>query len=386
MSVRFEFATASRIIFGRNTIKEAIPVVVEMGTTAMLVTGKSADRVQPFREDLVQNGIRLVDFAVCEEPTVEIISEGAELGRKHQCDVVIAIGGGSVIDSGKAIAAMITNPGNLLDYLEVIGAGHPLTENPIPCVAVPTTAGTGAEVTRNAVIKSSEHSVKVSLRSPMMLPDLVIADSVLTRSVPPSVTVSTGLDALTQLIEPLVSRKANPLTDGFCREGIGRAAAALPRAYANGDDLDAREDMLLSSLLSGMALANAGLGAVHGFAGAIGGMLPIPHGVICGRLLPFVMEANVNAIPKRMFDSPILKRFDEIARIVTGDPSADAGNGVKWIQALCSNSHVPPLSRFGLDESHFGPVIEKAKRASSMKGNPIDLTDEELQDCLRRAL
>jgi alcohol dehydrogenase class IV len=251
---------------------------------------------------------------------------------------------------------------------------------------VPTTAGTGAEVTRNAVIKSSGHSVKVSLRSSMMLADLVVADPVLTRSLPPSITVSTGLDALTQLIEPLVSRKANPVTDGLCREGIGRIAVSLPKVYVNGDDLDAREEMLLSSLLSGIALANAGLGAVHGLAGALGGMFPIPHGVICGRLLPFIIETNVNAIQKRMFDSSILKRFDEIARIVTGNPSAHAEDGVKWIQELCSSLHVPPLSRFGLEESHFSPVIEKAKRASSMRGNPIDLTDEELQDCLRRAL
>jgi len=300
--------------------------------------------------------------------------------------MVIAAGGGSVIDGGKAIAAMITNPGNLPDYLEVIGGGKPLVEKPVPCVAVPTTAGTGAEVTRNSVIKSAQHSVKVSLRSPMMLPDLVVADPVVTLSVPASITASTGLDALTQLIEPLVSKKANPVTDALCREGIGRIAVALPKVYANGDNLDAREEMLLSSLFSGIALANAGLGAVHGLAGALGGMFLIPHGVICGRLLPFVMETNVNVIRKRMPDSPVLKRFDEIARILTADPSASADDAVKWIQELCSNLNVPPLSRFGFEESHFGPVIEKAKRASSMKGNPIDLMDEELQDCLRKAL
>ena len=384
--MRFEFATASRILFGPDTIKDAVPIIAEMGASALLLTGKSADRVKSFRADLIRNGIRVIDFAVCSEPTIEMVTEGAELARKNQCDIVIGIGGGSVIDGGKAIAAMITNPGNLLDYLEVIGKGAPLTKSPAPCVAVPTTAGTGAEVTWNAVIKSTRHSVKVSLRSPMMLPDLVVADPLLTRSMSPSITASTGLDALTQLIEPAVSRKANPVTDALCREGIGRVAVSLPRVYSNGDDLDAREEMLLSSLLSGITLANAGLGAVHGLAGALGGMFPIPHGVICGRLLPFVMEANVNAIQKRMSDSPVLHRFDEIARIITGNPSANAKDGVKWIQELCSNLNIPPLSRFGLEESHFVSVIEKAKQASSIKGNPIDLTDEELLDCLKRAL
>ncbi len=386
MSMRFEFSTASRILFGPDTIKDAVPIMAEMGTSALLVTGKSADRIKLFRADLIRNGIRVMDFAVCGEPTIEMISEGADLARKNRCDIVIAIGGGSVIDGGKAIAAMITNPGNLPDYLEVIGAGKPLKEKPVPCVAVPTTAGTGAEVTRNAVIKSTQHSVKVSLRSPMMLPGLVVADPFLTRSVPPSITASTGLDALTQLIEPIVSRNANPMIDALCREGIGHIAVALPKAYTNGDDLNAREEMLLSSLLSGIALANAGLGAVHGLAGALGGMFPIPHGVICGCLLSFVMEANVNAIQKRMSDSPVLKRFDEIARILTGDSLAGAEDGVCWIQKLCKNLEVPGLSQFGLEESYFGSIIEKAKRASSMKGNPVELTDEELQDCLRKAL
>ncbi len=384
--MRFEFATSSRILFGPDTIGEAVPIIAGMGTSAFFITGKTADRVQSFRADLIQKGIRIIDFVIYEEPTIELVSEGANLARKNRCNMVIAAGGGSVIDGGKAIAAMITNPGNLPDYLEVIGGGKPLVEKPVPCVAVPTTAGTGAEVTRNSVIKSAQHSVKVSLRSPMMLPDLVVADPVVTLSVPASITASTGLDALTQLIEPLVSKKANPVTDALCREGIGRIAVALPKVYANGDNLDAREEMLLSSLFSGIALANAGLGAVHGLAGALGGMFLIPHGVICGRLLPFVMETNVNVIRKRMPDSPVLKRFDEIARILTADPSASADDAVKWIQELCSNLNVPPLSRFGFEESHFGPVIEKAKRASSMKGNPIDLMDEELQDCLRKAL
>jgi alcohol dehydrogenase class IV len=367
MSMRFEFATASRILFGSDTIKDAIPVIAEMGQTVLLITGKNSDRAKPFRENLIRKGIRVIDFTVCAEPTVEVVNEGTGLARKNRCDVVIGIGGGSVIDASKAISVMMTNPGNLSDYLEVIGEGESLRHASAPCVAVPTTAGTGSEVTRNAVIQSTRYRVKVSLRSPMLFPRLVVVDPVLTCSMPGLVTAGTGMDALTQLIEPFVSRKANPMTDALCREG-------------------AREDMALSSLLSGIALTNAGLGAVHGLAGVLGGMFPIPHGILCGRLLSFVMEANFQAIQERMSGSPVLERFAEIARILTGNPSAKAGDGVEWIRKLCVDLNIPGLSSFGLEEGHFNPVIEKARQASSMRGNPIDLTDREFLDCLEKAL
>jgi alcohol dehydrogenase class IV len=299
--------------------------------------------------------------------------------------MVISIGGGSVLDAGKAIAAMLTNGGELEDYLEVIGRGMPLKQHPVRHIAIPTTAGTGAEVTRNAVLASPEHHVKVSMRSPWMLPDLAVVDPELTCSMPPEVTASTGLDALTQLMEAYVSNKANPLTDGICREGLETAAASLRKAYEDGNDSQAREGMALASLFGGLALANAKLGAVHGFAGPLGGMISAPHGVICARLLPHVTQANVQVLQKRAPDSRALAKYDEVARILTGTDSARAIDGVKWIQELCSALNVRSLADFGLKEEDFAAVVAKAQKSSSMKGNPIVLTGDELTDILMKS-
>jgi alcohol dehydrogenase class IV len=306
--------------------------------------------------------------------------------REAGCDVIVAIGGGSVVDTGKTIAALIGNGGDPLDYLEVIGAGKEITKPSIPFVAVPTTAGTGSEVTRNAVLAAEGHRVKVSLRSPLMLPRVALVDPVLTHTMPPAVTASTGLDALTQVIEPFVSSKRNPLTDGICREGMGRAARSLRRAYQRGDDAEARRDMALASLFGGLALANAALGAVHGFAAPAGGMFSAPHGALCARLLPFVMERNVAALRARSPNSPVLPRFDEVARILTGRPDASAEDGIAWVMGICDELAVPHLSAHGLVEAHFDTLVDKAAAASSMKGNPIELTRDELLEIVQRAL
>jgi alcohol dehydrogenase class IV len=383
--MRFEFATATRILFGPGTIQEVPPLAAGMGQRAFVVTGRSTQRAAPLLDALKDQDMEPVWFSVAGEPTTDVALAGVERARDARCDVVIGIGGGSVLDTGKAIAALLTNSGELLDYLEVIGQGKPLARAAAPYVAIPTTAGTGSEVTRNAVLASPQHRVKVSLRSPSMLPRLAVVDPELTYSVPPDVTASTGLDALTQGLEPFVSNRTNPMTDAVCREGMGRAARSLRRAYQDGGDLEAREDMALASLFGGLALANARLGAVHGFAGPLGGLFPVPHGTICARLLPYVMEANVRALEARMPDSPALARYDEVARILTGEPTARAADGVAWVQDLCQVLDVPPLADFGLSEADFPIVIEKARKASSMKGNPILLTDEELGEILRKA-
>lgn len=383
--MRFEFATATRIIFGPGTVQEVVPAAVEMGKRAFVITGRSPERACPLLDQLNAHQIEYVTFNVPSEPTTTILTEAVEQVRLSKSDLVIGIGGGSILDTGKAIAAMLTNSGRLLDYLEVVGAGLPLTKNPAPYIAIPTTAGTGAEVTRNAVIAVPEKQVKVSMRSPLMLPHLAVVDPELTYSMSPAITASTGLDALTQLIEAYVSNKANPLTDGICREGLKRAARSLRKAYENGSNPEAREDMALTSLLSGLALANAKLGAVHGFAGPLGGMIFAPHGVICARLLPFVCEANVKALQSREPDSPELARFDEIAQFLTGKNTARAAAGVEWIQNLCKALTVPPLDQFGLKEQDFPTVVAKAKKSSSMKGNPITLTDDELIQILKKS-
>jgi len=384
--MRFEFATATRIIFGRGTLREAGPIAAEMGSRALLVTGRSTERAAPLLDALTAQGIEAVTFTVSGEPTTEVARQGTERARAADCDLVIGFGGGSVLDSGKAIAALLTNGGVPLDYLEVIGQGKPLTQPAAPYIAIPTTAGTGAEVTRNAVLLSPEHRVKVSLRSPLMLPRLALVDPELTYSLPPGVTASTGLDALTQVMEPYVSLKANPLTDALCREGMRRAARSLRRAYEYGDDPAAREDMALTSLFGGLALANAKLGAVHGFAGPLGGMFPGPHGAICARLLPHAVAVNVRALQERSPASPALRRYDEVAQILTGDDEATASDGVAWVGELCQALQVPPLSSYGLAREDFPALIQKASVSSSMGGNPIKLTPEELAEILTRAL
>jgi alcohol dehydrogenase class IV len=384
--VRFDFATAGRILFGEGTLRDVAPAAASMGRRALVVTGACAERAAPLVESLRAAALDPVPFAVAGEPTVALIRKGAEYARDKCCDVVIAMGGGSAIDAGKALAAMLANSGDPLDYLEVIGRGRALERASAPFIAIPTTAGTGSEVTRNAVLASPEHRVKASLRSPGMLPRLAVVDPELTLDLPRPVTAATGLDALTQLIEPYVSSRANAMTDLFCVEGIRRAAAALPRAWENGRDRETRTAMSWASLLGGLALANAGLGAVHGFAAPVGGMFPAPHGAACAAVLPHVMEVNVRALRARAPHGEALRRYDEIARLVTGEPHANADDGVRWVAGICRQLEIPPLRDYGVREEDIPALVEKAANASSMKGNPIALTPDELSEIARRSV
>lgn len=384
--MRFEFATASRILFGPGAVREVAPLAASLGQRALVVTGSSTQRAEPLLAGLHSRGLATACFSLSGEPTVGDVQAGVQQARQAGCDLVIAFGGGSVLDAAKAIAALLTNGGEPLDYLEVVGRGQPITQPSAPCIAVPTTAGTGAEVTRNAVLGSPEHRVKASLRSPLMLPTVAVVDPELTYSVPPGVTAATGLDALTQCLEPFVSARANPLTDAVCREGMQRAARSLQRAYLDGSDTAAREDMALASLMGGLALANAGLGAVHGFAGPIGGMFPAPHGAICARLLPLVLQANAHAMQQRTPDSPALARYDEVARLLTGNPAARAADGVAWVGDLVEALHIPRLAAYGITPADIPEIIHNAQQASSMKANPIQLTAGELAAILQQAI
>jgi len=306
--------------------------------------------------------------------------------KRERFDLVISIGGGSVIDTGKAIAAMLTNPGEVLDYVEIIGKGGALTKPSAPFIAIPTTAGTGAQVTRNAVLGSREHRLKVSLRSPLMLPRIALVDPELTYGLPPALTASTGMDALTQLIEPFVCNRANPMTDALCVEGMRRAARSLRAAFAKGSDKAAREDMAVAGLFSGMALANAGLGAVHGLAGPIGGSFPAPHGAVCAVLLPQVMAINLRALRQRDPGNAAVYRYDEAAYWLTGDRKAKADDGVKWVRAVVGDLKIPRLGSYGITEDDIPDLAVKAEKANSMKANPIKLTAAELTEVLTAAL
>ncbi len=377
--MRFEFATAGRIVFGEGVAAEAPAAAAAMGRRALVVTGASPGRAQRLIAGLTSAGVSSVTFRTPGEPTVDLARNGSKLAREENCDLVIAFGGGSAIDGGKAIAALLTNAGDPLDYIEVIGRGKPLTQPSAPFIAIPTTAGTGSEATRNAVLGSPEHGVKASLRSPGMLPRLALVDPELTLDLPRNVTASTGLDALTQLIEPFVSSRANRMTDLYCAEGIRRASVALPRVWANGADREARTDMAWASLLGGLSLANAGLGAAHGFAAPIGGEFHAPHGAVCAALLPQVMEANIQALRKRAPASDALRRYNELAQLLTGSPAATADDGVKRISELRQALEIPPLRAYGVTESDVASLAAKASVASSMKANPITLTTEELE-------
>ena len=384
--MQFDFVTVPRIIFGPGRIREVGPQARQNARRALVVTGRNAQRAEPLLASLRENGVDFAVFAVSGEPDIATVRDGVAFAKKERCDVVIGFGGGSALDAGKATAAMLTNDGDLLDYLEIIGRGQTLGKPSAPFVAIPTTAGTGSEVTRNAVLASPEHRAKVSLRSPLMLPRVALIDPELTCDLPPALTATTGLDALTQVIEPYVCLRANPMVDGLCLEGIRRAAWALRQAVSNGRDTTARENMAVVSLFGGMALANAGLGAVHGLAGPIGGMFDAPHGAVCAALLPHVVAANLRALRERDARSFALDRYCKIARIVTANPHATPDALVEWLRALIAEFGIGGLGNHGVKPADFGPLAEKAAKASSMKANPVVLTPEELTGILASAL
>lgn len=382
---KFEFMTSDRILFERGGLKNIGKLAKPFGKRALLVAGGRGENAKEIEEYLRAENIESVLFQVFSEPSLDTMKTGLDLARNEKCDMVIACGGGSTIDSGKIIAAMMNNEGEILSYLEVIGEGKNLTHPSAPCIAIPTTAGTGAEVTKNAVISSDAHKVKVSLRSPYMYPELVLLDPELTISMPKSVTASTGLDALTQVIEPFVSHLSNPMTDAFCKEGMRLASKSLRRAYDQGEDIEAREEMQLASLFGGIALANAKLGVVHGFAGVIGGMYGIPHGIVCAGLLPYSFETNVKALEEREKDNRALARYKEVSEILTGNREASIQDGMNWVMELCDHLAIPKFEDLGMKIEDFPEIIEKSMGASSMKGNPIVLTKEELEEMLMKA-
>ena len=384
--MEFDFATAGRIVFRSGAADDLPRIAREFGRRPLLVTGKNPDRLAALTRRMESGGLIFSIFSVGGEPTLDIVRKGVEQARQG-CDLVIGIGGGSAIDAAKAIAALTSNSGEPLDYLEVIGKGQPLENAPLPFIAVPTTAGAGAEVTRNAVLGSPEHGVKASLRSPLLLAKIALVDPELTFDLPPVITANTGLDTLTQLIEPYVSVRANAFTDQFCRDGLARVAQSLMKAYRQGHDRAAREAMSFASLLSGLALANAGLGVVHGFAAPLGGMLhDAPHGALCAAVLPHGMTVNIRALRQRGTHNPALERYREAARILSGDSHAEAEYGAAWVANLCARMSVPPLSSYGLTREQIPGLVEKAAKANSMKGNPVQLTAEELTEVASLAL
>lgn len=348
------------------------------GRRPLVVTGRSSQRAGPVLESLREAGLEPVRFGVCGEPEVATVRQGVGLARQERCDLVIGFGGGSALDTAKAVAGLVPRAGEVEDYLEGVGQARPLPGPGLPFLAVPTTAGTGAEVTRNAVLAVPDKRVKVSFRSPFLVARAAVVDPELTLACPPEVTAAAGLDALTQLLEAWVSPRANFLTDACCAEGLPRAARSLRRVWEDGTDLRAREEMAWAALLSGLALSNAGLGAVHGLAGPLGGTLPIPHGVVCGVLLPAVTHANVRALRQRAPHHPAWERYTRAAQWLTGRADATPEDGVAWLRELTQTLRMPRLSKYGFHPGLIPGLVEKALQANSMKTNPVPLTAEEL--------
>jgi alcohol dehydrogenase class IV len=385
-AVLFEFATATRIVFGPGSLGQLGPLAASLGSRALLVTGRTPGRAEGARERLASAGVVTLGTGVAGEPSVEDARRGAELARAEGVDLVVACGGGSALDAGKAVAALLGNGGDPLDYLEVVGRGQPLSRPSLPFVAIPTTAGTGSEVTRNAVLASPEHRLKASLRGPMMLPRVAVVDPDLLLGLPADVVAASGLDAFAQLVEPFVSVRANPLVDALCREGLARSARSLRRAYEGDRSEAVRVDLSLASLFGGLALANAGLGAVHGIAAPVGGMFEAPHGATCAALLPAALRVNLAALRRRRPESDALDRYREIAAIVTGRPGAEARDGVAWVESLVRALEVPGLSHWGAAAPDVPALVAKARAASSMKGNPVELDEAELTEIVSASL
>ncbi|RPH99700.1 MAG: iron-containing alcohol dehydrogenase [Calditrichaeota bacterium] len=384
MPIQFDFI-ANRIYFGSGMLQRVVPLVAAVGRRILVVTGRPIQDISPLLEQFKIRRMEYSLFGIQQEPTLSMISRCLQQAREFSPEVIVGIGGGSAIDAGKAAAILYTNSGPILDYLELCGAGKPLTNKPLPYIAVPTTAGTGSEVTKNAVLIVEDTQIKVSLRHEMMLPLAAVIDPLLSHSLPPAATAATGLDAITQLIEPMVSRKANPFTDALCRQALKMATRSLIKAVEHGADAAAREEMCFAAVCGGLALANAGLGAVHGFAGVIGGMFPAPHGQICARLLPQVIRVNVQALRRRAPNSTSLSQYKLLAKLILDSADASTEQLVDYFECLNERLAIPSLAAFGVTPSHHPSIIRQAQKASSMKNNPIELNEEELNEIMDNA-
>jgi alcohol dehydrogenase class IV len=371
--------TPSAIHLGNGTLQQLATHSTQLPTPIAILTGPTRPRHAPLWEQLnTHPSDQLVPLQIEGEPSDRTLAHLTQEARQHNCQSVIAYGGGSVLDAGKALAALLTNNQPLTTYLELIGDAQPLTQPPAPMIAIPTTSGTGAEATRNAVITIEEANLKVSLRHPNMIPDTVILDPLLTLSAPPSVTAASGLDALTQLLEAFVSQRAHPLTDALCRSGLSHLAEALHTAYHNGQHQQARAHMSYAALLSGIALTHVGLGSVHGLAGPLGGLLRAPHGEICATLLPHAIQTNLTALTHRAPQHPALAKYQEAAHLILQTAGATPHDLIDWLHQTLQDMQIPTLQQAGLSPSQFSTLIPHAQRATSMKGNPIPLTDDEI--------
>lgn len=406
----FELNLPRQVVFGPGVFARAGAIAAGLGTQALVVTGASAlhepagtapaaggSSMARLAAQLHDAGVGVVRYLVRGEPTIAVADDGTRVALASRCDCVIGMGGGSVLDTAKAVSGLMTNGGDALDYVEVVGKGRAIESPAAPFLAIPTTAGTGSEATKNAVLSEPRARVKVSMRSPLLLPAAALVDPELTHSLPAPLTASTGLDALTQLLEAALSTRANPMTDLLALDGIARSARSLLRALRDPQDAAAREDLALASLQGGLALANAGLGAVHGIAAPLGGRHPVPHGVACAVLLPPVFEANLRALRERDPGGAGLARAARASEVFVAHwrdadgAAADETDGAPdaaaaLLRRLVESCRLPGLGAFGVGRADIPPLAEASLRASSMKGNPIALSQAEIEAAIAAAL
>jgi alcohol dehydrogenase class IV len=384
--VRFDLTLPGEIRFGAGRVSEVPGALADLGANrVMVITGRTTSRADGIRAALNAADMSSMVFGVATEPSIERVRAAVDLALETGCDAVLGFGGGSALDVAKAVAVLARSGTDPMDHLEVIGAGRPIERPGLPCVAVPTTAGTGSEVTRNSVLSGG--GVKASLRSPLMLPKLAVVDPDLLVGVPRPTIAASGMDALSQLIEPLLSQRAHPFTDALAREGIRRSARSLRRAYQEGmEDPGVREDLAIASLFSGMCLANSGLGAVHGLAAAAGARLSAPHGAVCAAVLTAATDVNLRALRERTPNHFALQRIAEVASLLTGRPEASPEDAIAWLAELTAAMSIPGLASYGLNQDAIATVVTTAQRASSMRGNPIELSDQEVTEIVTRSL
>lgn len=389
--IAFDFVTAPKIVFGAGRFAEAGAIAAGLGRRVCLVTGgaslKRTGRLDALVAQFGKAGIERVHVKVTGEPAVEDIDEMTARARDFRADCVMAIGGGSALDAGKAVAALLANGGAAIDYLEGAGRGATLTERALPFIAIPTTAGTGSEVTKNAVIGDRAKTFKKSMRSDSMMAAVALVDPELTCDCPPEVTAACGMDAVAQCLESFTATRATPMTRALSTEGL-RLARALPELMDRPEDPALRESMAMASLLGGICLANAGLGAVHGLASPLGAMFPAPHGAVCAATLPGVIRANARRAGKAG-NARLLADYAHAESLLTHGADSVHGDAPERLAELfeswIARMKLPGLAQFGVTCGDFERIASGA-RGNSMKTNPAQLTDEDLMEILAQAL
>lgn len=380
--MNFSFFVPPVIRFGRGCLKEVGKETARLGSRALLVVGQGFLRQSGLLEKILgllsRAGVDVVLFeGVSSEPSVEVAEEAREFLRREKCDVVVGVGGGSVLDTAKTAAALAAAPGRVADYL----GGGEVDSQPLPWIAVPTTAGTGSEATPAAVFSDHRRGIKTSIRGRGFMASVALVDPELTLSAPSHLTAYSGMDALTQALESLTSRLATPLTRPLSLQAAELIVHNLPRAMENGRDIAAREGLSLGSLMAGMALANARLGAVHGLAHPLGYRCKIPHGLACAALLVPVMEFNLSAAAKEY--ALLAERLGLSGR----EETEKARALVELVRQLNRRLGIPSRLRdLGLGPEDVPDLARQALASGSTKANPRAVTKEDLEGILYRAL